>query len=45
MSQMATIILGSIGAFLNLCPFCGSDRIYEYEDGTVECEDCNGVWG
>lgn len=26
------------------CPYCGSDDIIKYDDGTKECNDCDMVW-
>lgn len=26
------------------CPYCGSDDIIQYNDGTKECNDCDMVW-
>lgn len=26
------------------CPYCGSDDIIKYNDGTKECNDCDMVW-
>lgn len=26
------------------CPFCGSEDIEEYEDGTCECYECGETW-
>ena len=26
------------------CPYCGSDDIIKFNDGTHECNDCDMVW-